>query len=331
MIQLRHRAVLVTLLVTLALPAAVSAAVPRHAPGPNGHDQRTVTAFPMAAGAAPFGVTEGPGGEYVSLNTAVGRFDRHDNLTTYQIPSADPNAGWLTADPLGGIWISERNAGKMGRLSPNGSIVEYPLPTGTDAVPQGSVIAPWGMVYVAEQGANAIARLNPWTGHVTDFPVPTADATPLGLALGDDGALWFTERSADKVGRMTPNGTFREWSLDPGAFPNRIVSGPDGAIWFTELFGGKIGRISMNGTLTEYPIDGGPVGITVGADGQLYLVLYLSQQVARMNLHGSVTGIWDLPGALGPLQVATGRGNDLWVTDFIANTVYRLSTRDDDR
>ena len=124
---------------------------------------------------------------------------------------------------------------------------------------------------------------------------------------------------------MTANGTFREWSLDEGAFPNRIVAGPDGAIWFTELRGGKIGRISMAGDLTEYPIDGGPVGITVGHDGQLYVALDFARQVARVNLHGAVTGTWDLPGALAPLQIAAGRGLDLWVTDNTADMVFRLA------
>ena len=160
---------------------------------------------------------------------------------------------------------------------------------------------------------------------MTDFQVPTADALPLGLTLGSDGALWFTERSAAQIGRMTLDGDFREWPLDPGAFPNRIVTGPDGAVWFTELFGGKIGRMSPNGTLTEYPIDGGPVGITVGRDGQLYVALDFARQVGRVNLHGTVTGTWDLPGAVAPLQIATGRGHDLWVTDSSANTVFRLT------
>ncbi len=328
MAQIRPGAILAPLLIALVLPAAVSAAPPRHTTTSSAHDDRTVTAFPLADGSSPFGVTAGPHGEYVSLNTAIGRFDHNGNLTTYQIPSADPYAGWLTTDLLGGIWISERDSGNMGRLAPNGSITEYPLPAGPDAVPQGSVVLPFGIVYVAEQGANAIARLNAWTGHVTEFPVPTPDATPLGLTLGPDAALYFTERSADKIGRMTLNGTFKEWSLEPGSFPNRIVTGPDHAIWFTELFGGKVGRISMDGTLTEYPVDGGPVGITVGTDHQLYVVLYLSGQVARVNLHGAVTGTWDLPGAVGPLQIATGRGSDLWVTDNNANTVFRLSARD---
>lgn len=328
MAQVRRGAILAPLLVALVLPAAVSAAPPRHVTTSMVHDDRTVTAFPVGDGSSPFGVTAGPHGEYVSLNTAIGRFDHDGNLTTYQIPTADPNAGWLTTDLLGGVWVSERGSGKMGRLAPNGSIVEYPLPGGPDAVPQGSVILPFGMVYVAEQGVGAIARLNPWTGHVTEYSIPTPESAPVGLALGPDGALYFTERGTDKVGRMTANGTFTEWSLDPGAFPNRIVAGPDHAIWFTELRAGKIGRISMGGTLTEYPIDGGPVGITVGADRQLYVVLDFAQQVARVNLHGAVTGTWDLPGALAPLQIAPGRGLDLWVTDNTANMVFRLSARD---
>ena len=70
----------------------------------------------------------------------------------------------------------------------------------------------------------------------------------------------------------------------------------------------------MGGTLTEYPIDGGPVGITVGNDHQIYVDLDLAKQVARVNLHGVVTATWDLPGAVAPLQVAPGRGQDLWVT-----------------
>jgi virginiamycin B lyase len=62
---------------------------------------------------------------------------------------------------------------------------------------------------------------------------------------------------------MTLDGTFTEYPLTPGSFPNRIVVGPDGALWFTELNTDKIGRITTRGTLSEYPINGGPVGITV--------------------------------------------------------------------
>ncbi len=166
MVQVRRGAILVPLLIALAVPAAVTAAPPRHAASTVG-DHRSVTAFPMADGALPFGVTAGPKGEYVSLNTSVGWFDHAGNLTTIKIPSDAPGAGWLTTDPSGDVWISERNAGKIGRLSPNGSIVEFPLPEGADAIPQGTVVSPSGSLFIAEGLGNSIDRLDPSTGHVT--------------------------------------------------------------------------------------------------------------------------------------------------------------------
>jgi streptogramin lyase len=100
---------------------------------------------------------------------------------------------------------------------------------------------------------------------------------------------------------------------------------PDGALWFTELLAGKIGRITTTGTLTEYPIVGGPVGITVGRDRQPYVDLSNAGAVARVNLDGQVTGQWALPGATLTLQLTTGFGLDIWVTDRFGGKVYRVT------
>jgi virginiamycin B lyase len=301
----------------LVLPAPVAA---------GGSDDCTascVTAFAMPAGGSPFGVTKGPhGDEWISLNTRLGRIDRTGTLTTVDIPTPDAAIGWLTAGPGGVIWFAERGTGKLGRLSANGSIREYQLPGGPDAIPQGIVVGPDHKVWIADQFANEIVRLDPRTGAIVEYPVP---GDPLGLVLGRDGALWFTERSAAKIGRLTLDGAYTEWPLADGAFPNRIVVGPDGQIWFTELFGGKVARITYSGVLTEYPVDGGPVGITVGKDHQIYTVLFLSHQVARLDSNGEVTGTWDLLGAAGPLQIATGRGRDLWITDAFGNLTFRFT------
>jgi hypothetical protein len=75
---------------------------------------------------------------------------------------------------------------------------------------------------------------------------------------------------------------------------------------------GKLGRITTGGALTEYPIAGGPVGIAVGKDGQLYLDLVLAPGVDRVNLQGQVAAHWGLPGGVGPLLIATGFGLDIW-------------------
>jgi virginiamycin B lyase len=119
---------------------------------------------------------------------------------------------------------------------------------------------------------------------------------------------------------MSSDGTFTEWNLTPGAFPNRIVVGPDGAIWFTELHTNLIARITPRGSLTETPIEGGRVGITVGPDGNLYVALWNSHQLGRLDLTGHLTRTWAVPGAL---QVASSRGA-LWLTDTFQNSVARV-------
>jgi virginiamycin B lyase len=163
------------------------------------------------------------------------------------------------------------------------------------------------------------------TGALREFPVPTPDSEPLGLTLGADGALWFIERTAGKVARMTVTGSFTEYPLAPRAFPQRIVAAPDGAVWFTELGAGKLGRITPDGLLSEHPITGGPVGITVGNDRQLYLALVTAGAVERVDLGGNITGHWELPGAVGVLQIAQGFGRDMWITHTFGDQIYHLT------
>lgn len=322
---------MVTILVTaaVAILATVGAVGTARAGGPPACTSDCAVSIPLPYAAAPFGVTRGPlGSEWFSLDHAVARLDQQGNISTY--PVSDPNeqdVGWMTRGPAGSVWFCERDTGKVGEINAAGQMREYQLPS-PDAVPQGIVFAPDGNVYITDQGVNGIWRLNPQTGQTTEFPAPTPDATVQSGVLGPDGAIWFIERAAAQVGRMTLDGHFTEYPLAEGAGPNRIVVGPDGALWFTERTADRVGRITTSGQLTEYPVDGGPVGITVGKDGQLYTVLFSDASVARLNLQGQVTGEWSLPGAGGPLQIAQGTGLDLYVTDTFGGGLYRLTPYD---
>ena len=285
----------------------------------------TVFVPPGTGPHAPFGIARGPlGSEWFADGPAntIDRVSQQGTITAYPVPTPAANPGWVTVDDSGNVWFAERFGGKIGEITPDGAITEFPLP-GAFPLPQGIVAAPDGNLYITEQAGNAIARLDPVTGQVTQFPVPTPAAAPLGLALGSDGALWFVERAAAKIGRMTLDGTFTEYPLAPGSAPQRIVAGPDGALWFTELGASKVGRITTTGALTEYPVSGGPVGITVGKDGNLYVALFTAHGLDQVNLAGQVTGHWDLPA--GSLQAATGAGLDIWVADTFGGLVYRVT------
>jgi len=67
------------------------------------------------------------------------------------------------------------------------------------------------------------------------------------------------------------------------------------------------------------------VGITLGKDGQLYVDLLAGHAVDRVNLDGAVTGQWALPGAVSNLQITTGFGLDIWVTDSSGDQLYRVT------
>jgi streptogramin lyase len=67
-------------------------------------------------------------------------------------------------------------------------------------------------------------------------------------------------------------------------------------------------------------IDGGPVGITLGPDGNLYVALWISQQLGRLDQSGRLVQTWNVPGAL---LVASSHG-DLWLTDPFNDSVARV-------
>src|SRR6185437_7773255 len=157
----------------LVLPLVSPAVTAAGAMGPPVCQTGCATAVLPPIAASPFGVTSGPRGSvWFSLDHAIGRIDERSGITVYRVPTVtEQDVGWLTVDPGGAVWFAERDTGKIGRITPNGTITEFELPTAT-AVPQGIVLAPDGNLYVTEQGANAIARLNPVTGQAADLPVP---------------------------------------------------------------------------------------------------------------------------------------------------------------
>ena len=144
------------------------------------------------------------------------------------------------------LWFTERDRGKIGRISLAGAIAEVALPN-PQAGPWSITSGPDEALWFTEFYANKIGRIT--LGRViTEYPIPTARACPRGITTGPDGALWFVETCGDKIGRITTTGDISEFPVptaDSG--PDSIAVGPDGALWFTEsdANGNKIGRSTM--------------------------------------------------------------------------------------
>ena len=256
-----------------------------------------------------FVLAAGAGGPLVAASSAGASFTIQEFPTT--TPNSVPTSIALGAD--GNMWFTERMVGKIGRITPSGSITEYSVGISGSA-PETITAGPDGNLWFTDGGTNAIGRITT-SGVVTEFPVLTPSADPTGIATGTGGKLWFTEYQANQVGSITTSGVVKEYPL-PGAngFPSGITAGPDGNMWFTSV--GNIDRITPKGAIKEFPtgISGSePDNITAASDGDLWFTDFGTFAIGRMTTSGVATE-FAVPGGYQPFDIAPAADGDLWFT-----------------
>jgi virginiamycin B lyase len=204
---------------------------------------------------------------------------RHDPYV-----KAEPWA--ITKGPDGNVWFTEDQANRIGRITPDGTITEFPIEppifdadgdyryVGPDAIttgPDGNLWytatfggPPMEGTNTLAKGAGAIGRITP-KGTVTQFSDGITQGDPFfdssdgtqhpvyaevqGLAKGPDGNLWFMETNG--MARITPSGTITEFDvkgLNTQDNLAMITAGPHGTLWFAGTRSRKIGRITIGCT-----------------------------------------------------------------------------------
>jgi virginiamycin B lyase len=100
------------------------------------------------------------------------------------------------------IWFTGKATGTIGRLSPNGQVRHWQLPT-VGSVPIYIRLGPDGNMWATELVGNAIARVTP-SGAITEYPIPTNNSRPIAIIPGPGGerAMWFSEEAGNRVGRI---------------------------------------------------------------------------------------------------------------------------------
>jgi streptogramin lyase len=246
-------------------------------------------------------------------------------ITEYPVPTKGSEPFGIVAGPDGNIWFNEYSAAKIGRITPAGTITEFP--TGAPGEVPGIGVGPDGNLWFTEGSANKIGRITP-AGAITEFPVPTAGSFPYGITAGPDGNLWFTENYGNRIGRVTTSGAFTEFSVPTANCElMAITSGPDGNLWFTEEVGNKIGRITPAGAVTEFPLptaSAGPWGITSGPDGNLWFTEHGANKIGRITPGGTFTE-FIVPSVVGnPAHITAGPDGALWFAEEYGDRIGRL-------
>lgn len=219
----------------------------------------TTFAVPTPAGAqsgmAPFGITAGPDGNVwftMDFANAIGRITPAGVITQFPIPAPGSSGstpivastdcvmcGYLiTAGPDGALWFTIPAASRIGRITVEGVVTSYAVPT------------------------------TPPAANVAN-PISVGDIT-----AGSDGNLWFTEPNDNQVGRMTPAGAITEFSVPTAAAtPTMITPGPLGSLWFTEPGANGLAQITVSGAITQVPIptvSSDATDLAAGADGSVW-------------------------------------------------------------
>ena len=316
-------------------------------PDANPSDQITEYTIPTA-NSEPWGITAGPDGAlWFGEGANIGRIAIDGTFSEYPLLVAhtdlhfDPTASeGLTSGPDGAIWFTDDIQNKIGRITTDGEITEYAIPSGietqdlnyltyTTSLPRGLVVGADNALWFTERLTHKIGRITA-DGEITEYPTPTLGSGPLGIALGSDSALWFTEQGRKQIGRITTDGEITEYPLpnpDGDGGPGvRIAAGSDGALWFTEYNPPMIGRITTDGEITEFALcpGTGPVGVTAGSDNAIWFTEYNGNRIGRITMAGEITEYVIPTPRSHPFSIVTGSDGALWFTEIGSSKIGRL-------
>ncbi len=256
----------------------------------------------------------------------------HPFLEEFAVTPGSGLAG-ITVGPDNNVWFTEQSSGKIGQITPAGTITEFDVPTAAGE-PTGITAGPDSNLWFTEQAGNKIGRITP-AGVITEFSGLTAASAPTAIAPGSDGNLWFTEPGSNKIGQVrmaflgAPNFLFNQFSLPTASSsPQSIVGGPDGNLWFTEKSAGKIGRATVLASFTEFalPVPGSePDTIASGPDGNLWFTEFAGNRIGRMTTSGSLTEFAVPTAGGGPRGITAGADGNLWFVEQQTSFIGRLT------
>jgi virginiamycin B lyase len=153
-------------------------------------------------GAGPYGITATPDGAifYASLaNSHIASVDlKEDIASPIDPPTRGQGARRVWSDSKGVIWVSEWNAGQVGRYEPVARAwKEWKLP-GANPMAYAVYVDDQDVVWLTDFGANAIVRFDPRAETFTSYPHAQPNAAVRQL-LGRPGEVWGAMSGQDKL------------------------------------------------------------------------------------------------------------------------------------
>jgi streptogramin lyase len=279
---------------------------------------------------------------------------------SFPSPSEYPRGG-IAAGSDGNVWFTESAsaAGQIGRISPDGLVTDYPIPTEAKSTkepeysyPEGIAQGPNGILWFTDDGTNSeseylIGRISTSTGKIEEFPIPPKDSYPHQIAEGSEGDMWFTVVSAGAgmIGRITSAGavtlypipTEKSSTKEPEySYPEGIAQGTDGYMWFTDAGTNDedksfIGRINTSTDKVEEFLvqtkNSYPHGIARATNGSIWFTESPEvSKVGEVSPAGAISEFSVPSTSNAPDGIASGPDGNMWFTEgFEANAIGRIT------
>jgi streptogramin lyase len=272
----------------------------------------------------------------------------------FPVPGAHDQFGGahITTGPDGNLWFTHNSNQAVGRITTQGSVAEFALPSNIDDQ-FGIANGPDGNLWLGvdhfsgsfPNNQTFILRLSP-DGNQTYFRARPDDRDPndfqasfYGPTVGPDGNLWYhmglySSPNEDLLGRITPDGTVTNFILgtpfqgfDGLRSAGGITAGADGYLWLSLSSvanpPAQIWRITPDGQLFSAMATTHGLGeMTAGPDGNVWGVV--SSLIERITPGGSVTD-FPLPTRTQLKGITAGPDGNVWFTEPQANQIGMIT------
>jgi virginiamycin B lyase len=206
------------------------------------------------------------------------------------------------------LWFTGKTANTVGRLTPDGSVANFPLPT-PDALPIYIAPGPGGDMWFTELTGNKIGRVSD-KGAITEYPIETMASRPIAIVKDPSAeAMWFSEEAGNNVARIDSAGHIVEFAV-PKWQNNVILAGlafdAQGNLWTQQY----VDQNNPNPPGPDHVIEIGKSILTAKPGDPLSFTFY---EVPTRNtvMH----------------RIIQGPDKNMWFTELKADRIGRVDTQ----
>jgi virginiamycin B lyase len=215
------------------------------------------------------GMAPGPSGTMlISDDTYVVEMRTNGVMNNLVVPWPGTASAGITLGPDGNFWFADQQFSEIGRMTPTGSVTEFPTPT-QYSTPTGIVVGSDGNLWFTESFVGKIGRIAP-DGTITEFALPSADGSAYSIVAASDGNLYAPSDYRPVMEKISTSGTITGLPLPQPAY--YVYEGPGKKLWLA--YANAIGTFDVASGVagTPVPLPNGlsPTQLATGSDGNVW-------------------------------------------------------------